>query len=178
MFYDMVQKHKVFVSYYHKDDQAKRNKFERLFKNIFISKSVNDGDIKSDLSSQYIKKLIASGYISDASVLVVLIGKNTWKRKHVDWEISAALNKKSGGYSGVVGILLPRKNYLKNKIEYPTKIPPRLEANRKTGYAKVYRWNENESIVKKMITEAFNTKDKLSHKIVNSSIPQFKINRK
>lgn len=35
--------------------------------------------------------------IEDSSVLVVLAGPYTWGRKHADWEISAALNKKVGG---------------------------------------------------------------------------------
>jgi hypothetical protein len=66
-------KHKVFISYYHDDDQSYKEKFEELFGDIFTNKSVSDGDIDDDLSADYIKRLIQEGYISDTSVLVVLV---------------------------------------------------------------------------------------------------------
>jgi hypothetical protein len=101
-------KRKVFVSYYHADDQAYRDAFEKAFGHIFISKSVQPENIKTDLSTDYIKSLIHDGYISDCTVLIVLIGPNTYGRKHVDWEVSGALNYKVGdGYAGLFGILLP-----------------------------------------------------------------------
>ena len=76
------EKHKVFISYYHKGNQKYRDEFERLFGHLFINKSVEEGDIDSDNSDDYIKHLIQEDYISDASVVVVLCGQNTWKRKH------------------------------------------------------------------------------------------------
>ena len=90
-------KHKVFLSYYHADDQYYKERFEELFGNTFINKSVGNGDIDDDLSTNYIKRLIQEGYQTDTSVLVVLIGENRYKHKHVDWEISAVLSKKSWG---------------------------------------------------------------------------------
>lgn len=36
---------KVFISYYHKDDQYYRNRFEDLFGHLIMSKSVEPGDI-------------------------------------------------------------------------------------------------------------------------------------
>jgi hypothetical protein len=81
-------KHNVFLSYYHADDQSDKDKFEELFGDIFFNNSVGDGDIDDDLSTDYIKRLIQKGYLTNTSVLVVLVGKNTHKRKHVDWEIS------------------------------------------------------------------------------------------
>ena len=44
----MTQRHKVFVSYHHANDQDYRNYFEGLFANIYdimVSKSVQIGDI-------------------------------------------------------------------------------------------------------------------------------------
>lgn len=120
------QKHKVFISYYHKDDQNYRNRFKELFEHLFINKSVELGDIDTDVSTEYIKYLIQQDYITDTSVLVVLVGPKTYCRKHVDWEISAALNKKVGGYSGLLGLLLPAyPTYEENKYN-PDTIPPRL----------------------------------------------------
>ncbi|GIX40489.1 MAG: hypothetical protein KatS3mg129_0222 [Leptospiraceae bacterium] len=94
-------RHKVFINYYHKEDEYYRNRFEELFGHLFINRSVKPGDIDTDVSTEYIKRLIQEDYISDISVLVVLVGSKTYCRKHVDWEISAALMKKVGGYSGL-----------------------------------------------------------------------------
>jgi hypothetical protein len=99
-------KHNVFISYYHKDQNYK-DYFDSLFGNLFINKSIKSGDIDTDISTEYIKRLIIENYITDSSVIVVLVGPKTYGRKHVDWEISAALNKKVGGYSGLLGICLP-----------------------------------------------------------------------
>lgn len=100
-------RHKLFISYYHKNDEKYRDLFETLFGSMFINKSVKIGDIDTDISDDYIKRLIQENYITDSSVLVVLVGPNTYLRKHVDWEISAALSKKVGGYSGLLGLRLP-----------------------------------------------------------------------
>jgi len=171
-----MAKHKVFISYYHKDDQFYKESFETLFGNIFINKSVQDGDISTDVSADYISRLIMDGYISDASVLVVLIGNNTKKRKHVDWEISAALNKKVNGYSGLIGLLLPtHDNYLKEKYQYDN-IPNRLADNVKSGYAKVYNWTENVDTISSIIEKAFNSRVSDSG-LIDNTLVQFTNNR-
>ncbi len=171
--------HKVFISYYHNNDETYRNKFESLFGHLFINKSVHPGDIDSDLSDEYIKKLIQQGYITDASVLLVLVGAKTWGRKHVDWEISAGLNKKVGGYSGLLGILLPTYPFTPDgKYSYDN-IPPRLADNIKSGYAKMYSWDwvcTMESRIIDAVEDAFNARISRSDKIDNSR-EQFKNNR-
>lgn len=169
-------KHKVFISYYHKDDEYYRQRFEDLFGHLFINKSVQPGDIDSDLSDEYIKRLIQDGYISDSSVVLVLVGPNTYCRKHVDWEISAGLMKKVGGYSGLLGLCLPtHSDYAKDK--YNAEItPPRLVDNIKTGYAKYYDWTEDEDKIVRWIEDAFNARIDRAHLISNSRL-QFRRNR-
>jgi hypothetical protein len=138
---DPSKRHKVFVSYYHDDDQHYRDQFEDWFKNIFIFKSVQPGDIETDLSTEYVKRLIQEDYVSDSSVLIVLVGPGTRLRKHVDWEISAALNSKVHGYSGLMGILLPTFPLTPEGKYYPKNLPARLADNVATKYASVYRWD-------------------------------------
>jgi hypothetical protein len=168
--------HKVFVSYYHKDDEYYRNRFEELFGHLFINKSVEPGDIDTDLSTEYIKRLIQQNYITDTSVLVVLVGPKTYCRKHVDWEISAALNKKVSGYSGLLGLCLPtHPDYDKDKYKADI-VPPRLVDNLKSGYAKFYDWTEDESEIKKWVEEAFSNRIEKAHLIDNSRL-QFKYNK-
>ena len=100
--YGSKTKHKVFISFYHHDDQKYKNYID-----TYINKSVSDGEYSTDNSDEYIKRMIREDKVSDSSVIVVLVGPNTKKRKHVDWEIYAGLRSSINGSSGLVGILLP-----------------------------------------------------------------------
>jgi len=169
-------RHKVFISYYHKEDEYYRNRFEELFGHLFINKSVKPGDIDTDISDEYIKRLIQQKYITDASVVLVLVGPKTHCRKHVDWEISAGLMKKVGGYSGLLGLCLPtHPDYGKDKFN-PDIVPPRLVDNIKSGYAKLYDWTEDEQKIKKWIEDAFNARIEKAE-LIDNSRPQFKRNK-
>ena len=166
-----ITKRKTFVSFYHKDDQEYREKFENLFSDLIVSKSVGDGDIDSDNSDEYIKQLIQKEYLSDTSVLVVLVGPKTKCRKHVDWEISAAINKKVGGYSGLMGILLPtHPDYNIGKYN-SNNLPERLAANIKSGYAKLNNWTTDRAQLQNWLEEAFKSKGDTDN-LINKSIPQ------
>jgi len=166
-------RHKVFISYYHHDDQAYKDTFEKSFGHLFINKSVGDGDIDTDVSTEYVKRLIQLGYISDSSVIVVLIGPKTKCRKHVDWEISAALAKKVGGYSGLIGILLPTFQLLPNGNYSTTEIPERLADNVTSKYATVFTWDwvcQSDQRIKDAIEKAFTSRVSDSDKIRNSRL--------
>lgn len=168
--------HKTFVSYYHKEDQSFREEFENLFGDLVVSKSVKDGEIDPDNSAEYTKQLIQKGYLSDTTVLIVLVGPNTKHRKHIDWEISGALNHKVGdGYAGLIGILLPtHPDYVKATYN-PKNLPKRLAANIESGYAKLYNWTENRKIMQERIEDAFERRSE-SNKIKNKSISQMQRN--
>jgi len=169
-------RHRVFISYYHKDDEYYRNHFGELFGHLFINTSVKPGDIDTDLSTEYIKRLIQKGYITGTSVVLFLVGAKTYCRKHVDWEISAGLNKKVGGYSGLLGLCLPtHPNYPQDKYN-PNTVPPRLVDNLKSGYANFYDWTESEDSIKKWIEQAFQSRTDNADKIDNSR-EQFRYNR-
>ena len=103
-----LTRHKVFVSYHHANDQWDREKFETLFSTyygVMISKSVQIGDINPFLSTDSIRQKIRDEYLRDSTVTVVLVGKETWKRKHVDWEIASSIRQtKLNSRSGLVGI--------------------------------------------------------------------------
>lgn len=171
----MFVSRKVFVSYYHFEDQYYKNAFERMFRHLFISKSVGDGEISTDVSNEYIKRLIQQDYIADTSVLIVLVGPNTWRRKHVDWEISAALSKKVGGHSGLLGLTLPTHSAYRQPTFNPLVVPPRLVDNVSTGFAKQYSWTENPNEIVALANEAFERRTQ-SHLIANN-LPQYQRNR-
>ena len=172
-----VKRHKVFISYHHKNDQKYRDRFEHLFSkyyDIMDSMSVKTGDIDTNLNTNAIRQIIREKHLSDSTVTVVLIGRETWKRKHVDWEIGASLRgTKNSPRSGLLGIFLP--SYQNPKYYNPYTIPPRLYYNIKCGFAEIYTWTEDPNAVQKWIHEAFEKRDKVNP---NNKLLPFAKNRK
>ena len=87
---------KVFISYYHDDDQFYKNSLigTNYLYDIFVDNSVNTGDIDDEnMTDEEIRVKIRDEYIKDADVFILLCGRNTKHRKHVDWEIHAAMYK-------------------------------------------------------------------------------------
>lgn len=155
------QRHRVFVSYYHTEDQEYRNYFERLFSdhhNIMVSESVEIGDIDdTSLSTDRIRQIIRDEYLRNSTVTVVLVGAHTWQRKFVDWEIGSSLRQTQyNPRSGLLGILLPTHPDSGRGTYTPGIIPPRLHDNIECGFAKLYDWSNNPDTVQSWIHEAFN----------------------
>ena len=98
----MFERHKVFVSFHHKDQSYKDALV--AYNNdhsIFIDKSVEIGDFDDELSDQYVRQEIRDRFLQDSSVTILLVGDETRYRKHVDWELYSSMfdgpvNKKSG----------------------------------------------------------------------------------
>lgn len=180
-------KHKVFISFHHGDIQLDpkcgqywKDRFEYLFHNQFealISRSVQDGDISDGIMTDTTRQKIRDNYIADATVTVVLIGPETWKRKHVDWEISSSIrDTKNNSRCGLMGILLPTYpdyNSVKNTYN-PYTIPPRLYDNIKCEFAKIYLWNESPFQMMDWIHEAYTRRYNVNP---NNSYPMFANNR-
>lgn len=164
-----LTKRKSFISYYHKDDEDYREQFEKLTDDLIINKSVKDNDIDSDNSAEYIKQLIQKEYLKDTTVLIVLIGNKTICRKHVDWEISGALNYKVGNtYAGLLGLILPNHpDYGTGKATYDL-MPARLADNFKTEYAVIGDWTEDRKQIQSLIESAFDYRSSKSDKRDNS----------
>ena len=96
-------KHKVFISYHHDNDQWAKEELLEINKqhDVFIDKSVYTGDIPSDWPQEKIREEIRDHYLKDSTVTILLVGTETKYRKHVDWEIYSSMydgkiNKKSG----------------------------------------------------------------------------------
>lgn len=171
--------HKVFVSYHHTPgDEKYRNDFEKLFAHddqILISKSVQIGDIDPNLKPDTIRQKIRDEYLRDSTVTVVLIGPETWKRKHVDWEIGSSIrHTEFNPRSGLLGILLPTyPSYSKNECNQYT-IPPRLYDNKKCGFAEIHSWSTSPKKIQDLIHAAFERRFEINP---DNSFPSFINNR-
>ncbi|WP_432734668.1 TIR domain-containing protein [Maridesulfovibrio sp. FT414] len=173
-----TKRHNVFVSYHHRNDQQYRDYFENLFArhhDIMISKSVQIGDIDPNLKTDTIRQIIRDRHLRTSSVTVVLIGSETWKRKHIDWEIAASIRETQyNSRSGLLGILLPtypRNN--PNKYYHKT-IPPRLYDNINCGFATIHNWTEDPNTISSWIHEAFKRRTQIRP---DNSFPSFVNNR-
>jgi len=174
-----IPKHKVFISYHHANDKKYKEELVKMLSEVFkvfISKSVNNGDIDdSNLTAKQIYQKIRDNYLKKSTVTIVLIGTETWKRKHIDWEIAGSIDKyNSNTRSGLVGIILPtRLDYYQKKFDCCT-IPPRLYDNYKCGYAKIYDWEYDIDFFKRIIHEAYENRFKIKP---NNSRYRFTYNR-
>jgi len=116
-----IARHRVFISYYHHDDQRYKDYLIKMqefnietmqMQSIFEDFSVHENEIDdTGLSSEQIRCIIRDEYIKDATVLILLCGENTKKRKHIDWELHAAMyDSPANRQMGIIVINLPTIN--------------------------------------------------------------------
>ena len=158
------QRHKVFVSYHHKNDQEFKDRLVEEMSADIVDRSVEDGDIDDGLRTEAIWEKIRNEHIADATVVLVLIGRHTWSRKFVDWEIGSALNKsKNNSRCGVLGVVLPdHPDYGKGRRD-ANLIPQRLAANIEGDdpYVRLYDWpfDGSLSVIRDWVHTAFLQRD-------------------
>lgn len=156
----LTTRHKVFISF-HNCDLKWKEMFVEEMEDRIIDESVDTGDIvDSNKKVADVRRIIREDYISPATVTVVLIGRKTWQRKHVDWEIGASLLARNHNRrNGLVGIVLPDHPHHGNKRINPRLVPPRLADNcyGDDPFAKVYDWPKRfaPAQIHRAIAEAF-----------------------
>ena len=174
----LYAKHKVFVSFHHANDRYYRDAFEELFAetaDVFISKSVQIGEIPAWLDSDSVRAKIRDEYLCDSTVTIVLVGSQTWQRRHVDWEISSSIRQtKLSTRSGLIGILLPTHPSYYTPTYDAGIVPPRLVDNQVSGFAKIYNWTTDPATVAGWIAGAFDRRLKVEP---DNSYPHFVYNK-
>ena len=95
--------HKVFISHHHRNDQQYKEQLVEFGEkhSIFVDRSVDTGDISDNWTDEGIRRAIRDQYLRDSTVTIVLVGMETKRRKHIDWEIHSSMydgpvNKRSG----------------------------------------------------------------------------------
>lgn len=163
--------------YFYKCGHYWKERFEYLMVDKtekMVSKSVGDGDIPINIPSETIRQQIRDKFIAEATVTVVLIGPETWKRKHVDWEISSSIKEtKNNKRCGLIGIFLPTHPNFERDFS-PYTIPPRLYYNWVSKFAELYDWTENPDTIQNWIHAAYVRKDKED---IDNSYPGYARNR-
>lgn len=136
-------KPRLFVSYHHGNDQTWYDAFVKYFgtaNEVFTDRSL-DRRIDS-ANHDYTMSVIRGEYIKGTSVTIVLCGTETWKRKYVDWEIKATLDKQHA----LLAVILPTNT---------TRVAPkRLHENIQSGYAVWTNWTDDPQMLSLAIQES------------------------
>lgn len=173
----MTARHKTFITYHHANDEYYKNEFKRIFADaydVIVPWDVNLGDINPNIQTETIRRKIRDEYLRDSTVTVVLIGSQTWQRRHVDWEIFSSIRDTSvNPRSGLLGIFLPSYPFYRGNYN-PYTIPPRLYRNVQCGFATVHRWSNDPYTVQSWIHDAFLRRSRV---LPDNSYPAFVNNR-
>ncbi len=142
--------HKCFISY-HVADQGAVDDFCEKFSGSFIHRGIKmEEDIIDSGDVDYVMRRIRELYLKDSTVTIVLIGRCTWARRFVDWEVQASLRRPEDGHpNGLVAIQL----WSSYKI-----LPNRVQQNVDSGYANFYKYPANSEELENIIDEAWNAR--------------------
>ena len=152
-------RHKVFMSYHHAD-QTEVARFVDTFdreRNVFIARALGVGmarDIIESDDATYVMRRIRELYLEDSTVTIVLLGRCTWARRYVDWELQASLRHgRRTVPNGLLGISLPSAGK-------PPRLPTRLRINLPPtagagGYARWYPYPASSQQLGRAIEDAY-----------------------
>jgi len=105
--------HRIFISYHHENDNEYKEALLALNESwhVFIDESVDTGDIDPNLPDEAIRVKIRDEYLRDSTVTLLLVGTETTRRKHIDWELlSSMIDGRINKRSGIVVVQLPSTN--------------------------------------------------------------------
>lgn len=163
-------RHKCFVSY-HGNDIDGVTDFVESFNDVFIPRvvGVSDSDHFSDPVSstdeEYIKSQIAARYLSDSTVTILYVGRCTWARKYVDWELSSSLrNDPVNRRNGLMAITPADRT--QNTL--PTRFADNWSGNNAQSYARYYFYPTTSSSLRSWLEDAFQARDDRADLIDNT----------
>ena len=129
-------RHKCFISY-HQDDENEVKKFIDEFSGVFIPKvlgALNIDDLIDSTDTDYVMRRIRELYLTDSTITIVMIGKCTWARRYVDWEVASSLrNDPINRRSGLMAITL-------KSVASSKKLQYRVADNVKADISGYARW--------------------------------------
>ncbi|HKI97518.1 MAG TPA: TIR domain-containing protein [bacterium] len=132
----------IFISY-DSSDEYWRARFDDVFGRAYPYRFVRPDAVPEE-GAFYGRELRDKGYLTDETVVVVLIGPKAYSSKKVDWEIAAALDNGRVRPAGVLAVRVPtHEDYQKPSVN-PRRIPIRIADNLKSGYLRLYDWTESE----------------------------------
>lgn len=158
---------KVFISYHRADTKA-REHIEDLLKDNDIPFYAVPKDVNFDGEHhQYIKDTILQ-WMNDCDVLLCIVGKDTYTRPHVDWELHEALKGNIHTRRGILAVMLEKRGDSKNNIDYAT-FPNRLEDNE--DYIVIEQYASLQDRLKDALDKALDNSRNKDMQVNNSRLP-------
>ncbi|MBW7997174.1 MAG: hypothetical protein FVQ81_11520 [Candidatus Glassbacteria bacterium] len=180
-----IVRRKCFISYHHAD-QDEVNEFVQDFDHqgdVLIARGLGQEmsqDIIDSTDTDYVMRRIRELYLSDSTVTLVMLGKCTWARRYVDWELQASLRHgEKTTPNGLLGIKLP--SYPSNDGSYPKRLNDNLlsEADKAAGrdcFARVMGYPQTEDGLFDAIDAAYQRRTSAA-KWIRNSVERFSNNR-
>ena len=163
-------RHRVFISYHHAN-QREVDDFVTTFsdeRHVFIKRGLGEEmsqDIINSTNTTYVMNRIRSLYLGNSTVTIVMIGRCTWARRYVDWEIQASLRAGAATTrNGLLGIVLP--SAARNPTA-PNRLNLNLSRNPAVAYARWYDYPQRRDALAGWIDDAFRARISRGHLIVN-----------
>lgn len=164
-------RHKCFVSY-HAADTEEAADFVESFESVFIPRAIGveegDGSIIHSESVDYIRDVIREDYLRDSTVTIVLVGRCTWARKFIDWEIYASLrDTKYSKKNGLLGLLLPSAT--DDIPKAPERLTDNIASDGSEAYGRYFYYPQSDSALRANVEDAFQARTTRAHLIENST---------
>jgi hypothetical protein len=162
-------RHRCFISYHH-DDEREVAQFISTFDHqhdILISRGIGasmPGDVIGSDNAGYIMSRVRQLYLNDSTITIVMIGRCTWARRYVDWEVAASLrNTQNSQRNGLLAIALPSVAGTSNVL------PPRVKDNidGELGYARWWKYPSSAESLAKVIEIAYQARMTRSQLVQN-----------
>jgi hypothetical protein len=150
---------KIFISFHHGGDQSYYDAFSKAFHDNYDV--IYDNSLERRIDSEsvdYVMRRMRENYINGSSCTIVLVGRDTWGRKYVDWEIKATLDAQHG----LIGVHLP------NAARYKIIVPARLHDNIESGYATWLSWQDITLSARQLERHIADAKSRSAKLIVNT----------
>ena len=156
----------VFLTYHHADQAEVEdfiNSFEGHFNELRAIGVSEEDDFVDSGNTDYVLRRIRENYITSTSVTIALIGRCSWSRKFIDWEVAATLrNNPTDPRGGLLAVQLPSVDG-RNDIS----LPPRVRLNRhydsitgnELGYASYHRYPFSGATVAQWVEDAIWRRD-------------------
>lgn len=160
----------IFVSFHQRDELEASvfcRRFDQYFNRIRTLGAHELGDEYAERidsgDSDYVMRQIREKKIAGTSCTVVLIGKCTWARRYIDWEIAATLrNNTDDPRGGLIAVQLPSAQ----QHGWST-LPDRLSMNISsidgvdTGYARYYPSAPSDDSIARWVEDAVARRDSM-----------------
>jgi MTH538 TIR-like domain (DUF1863) len=168
---------KCFLSY-HAADADEVEKFITSYGEIFIARVIgitDEDDFIGSEDDEYVFDRIRDKYLADSTVTIVLVGKCTWARRYVDWEVYSSLRAdRTNRLNGLLAITLPSAASYSGK-KLPARVDDNVAADQEKGYARWKKYPKSSTSLREWIEDAFFSRSERAH-LINNARSRKKLN--